>query len=588
MLAKVDHQVSNRGQVSVRYSLYAVATENARGAGGLNTPTASAALDNLDQAIAASNTLVLSPRSVLETRGQVARGRLDAPPTDPVGPAVSIAGVAAFGTSSTSPTRRVNRLYQVVNNLSHQAGGHALRAGVDFLYNDSEVTYPRSARGSYTFSSLGAFLSGTYNNAGFTQTFHASEVSQSNPNLGLYVQDEWKVIDRVTLDLGLRYDLQYLETIDTDTNNVSPRVGLAWTPFASRRTIVRGGAGLFFDRVPLRAVANALLSAGNTTDVTRLRQVSVSLSPAQAGAPVFPHILGSVVPSVTLPNLTTMDRALQNASSRQANLEVEQQVGSASTLSVGYQYLHGRNLLMSVNQNVPACVASGTNNGCRPDPAYGNNNQYSAAGRSNYHGLHVSFLQRPAAWGSYRLSYTLSKSMNNVGEFFFSAPIDPFDIDKDWGRSDDDQRHRLVAFGSLQTPAGPAEGLWEMLSHGFQVSAVAQRYSALPLNITSGVTTIQGTAGRPMVNGAFIERNAGKGSSFFSLNLRVSRTFPLGSRLRLEALIEGFNVTNRRNVVARNANFGVGAYPANPSPGFGRVLAVGEPRSAQFGLRVRF
>lgn len=91
-----------------------------------------------------------------------------------------------------------------------------------------------------------------------------------------------------------------------------------------------------------------------------------------------------------------------------------------------------------------------------------------------------------------------------------------------------------------------------------------------------------------MVNGAFIERNAGKGSSFFSLNLRMSRAFPLGSRLRLEALIEGFNVTNRRNVVARNANFGVGAYPANPSPGFGRVLAVGEPRSAQFGLRVRF
>ena len=65
-------------------------------------------------------------------------------------------------------------MYQVVNNLSHQAGAHALRVGVDFLYNDDTITYPRSVRGSYTFSSLANFLAGVYNNAGFTQTFGAT------------------------------------------------------------------------------------------------------------------------------------------------------------------------------------------------------------------------------------------------------------------------------------------------------------------------------------------------------------------------------------------------------------------------------
>ena len=259
-------------------------------------------------------------------------------------------------------------MYQVVNNLSHQAGAHAFRVGVDFLYNDDQITYPRSVRGSYAFSSLANFLTGIYNNAGFTQTFGASEVSQTNPNLGIYAQDEWKVSPRVTLNLGVRYDLQFLETINTDTNNISPRVGVAWSPFDSRRTVVRGSAGLFYDRVPLRALANAILSAGNTTDLDNLRQIGVSLSPTQAGAPVFPNILSGVVPSVTLVNLTTMDRNLQNAYSRQASVEIEQQLGERTTVSVGYQYLRGLHLIMSVNQNVPSCVASGTNNGCRPNP----------------------------------------------------------------------------------------------------------------------------------------------------------------------------------------------------------------------------
>jgi hypothetical protein len=250
--------------------------------------------------------------------------------------------------------------------------------------------------------------------------------------------------------------------------------------------------------------------------------------------------------------------------------------------------LRGVDLIMSVNQNVPTCAAAGSNNGCRPNASYANNAQYSPVAASNYHGLHLSFVQRPARWGNYRVSYTLSKSMNNVGEAFFSSPIDPTDLSKDWGRSDDDQRHRLVLYGSVNTSMTSASTPWEMLSHGFQLSSMVQAYSALPYNITSGVTTVQGTAGRPIVDGAFIPRNAGVASDLFSMSLRLSRSFRVARRTQVEGTTEAFNLTNRRNNTGRNTNFGPGAYPTSPASNFDQITAVGDPRAVQFALRVRF
>jgi hypothetical protein len=115
-----------------------------------------------------------------------------------------------------------------------------------------------------------------------------------------------------------------------------------------------------------------------------------------------------------------------------------------------------------------------------------------------------------------------------------------------------------------------------------------QAYSALPFNITSGVTTIQGTTGRPIVDGQFIPRNAGVGSDFFSMSARVSRTFRCGGRVRVEGLAEVFNLTNRTNNLARNGNFGSGAYPTSPSSSFGQITAVGDPRTWQLGVRLSF
>ncbi len=266
---------------------------------------------------------------------------------------------------------------------------------------------------------------------------------------------------------------------------------------------------------------------------------------------------------------------MRHAYSEQGSLEIERQVGRNGTLSVGYEHLRGLHLIASVNQNPTACAVAGNNNGCRPNAAYANDSQYSSVGDSHYDGLYVSLVQRPVRWGSYRISYTYSKALDDVGEFFFSAPIDNYNLWRDYGRSDDDQRHRLVFYGTVQ-------------SHGFQLSGMLQYYSALPFNITTGTNTVQGTAARPTIDGALIARNAGSGFDFFNVNARLSRTFRVSERVRLQALAEAFNTLNHTNGLTLNGTFGTGVYPNNPSPTFRRTTAVGDPRTMQLALRVSF
>ena len=165
--------------------------------------------------------------------------------------------------------------------------------------------------------------------------------------------------------------------------------------------------------------------------------------------------------------------------------------------------------------------------------------------------------------------------MDDIGEFFFSSPIDNANIWRDYGRSDDDQRHRVMVNGGIT-------------ARGWVLSGILQYYSAFPLNIVAGTNTVQGTAARPTVDGNFIPRNAGSGNDLFSVSARLSRQFRLRERVRLEAIAEAFNLLNRRNNLTLNANFGPGAFPGSPLPTFRQVTATGDPRGAQLALRITF
>jgi Carboxypeptidase regulatory-like domain len=592
LFLRLDHQLKDNNQISVRYSFYDVNSLNARTAGGLNAASRATHLDDLDQSLGVNDAWIISSTLLNEVRFQYFRSHLDAPPTDLVGPAINISGVANFGTATFSPISRYNDLWEFADSLSIQRGNHALKTGVDVLYNDLVIGFPGALQGVYSFSGMSNFLAGTYST--YQQAFGQADQPQTNPNVGWFLQDEWRVRSSLTVNLGVRYDLQFLDgPVQTDTNNVSPRIGVAWAPFPSRHTVVRASYGLFYDRIPLRALSNALQRGGTTYRTAVLTRT-------QTGAPVFPAVLPSF-PAGLLVSTSTIDPAIPNGYAQQANLEVEHQITPSMTLRAGYAHVRGMHIIANRNVNAPTCLAAvDPVNLCRPDPNFGNISQYQGWADSWYDGMILSLEKRAGRWSSLRISYNLSKSFDTVGNFFFSSPQDNSDLRAEKGLSDNDQRHRLTVNGTLFGPQGPARNWLERLRNGWSFSYLFSYGSALPFNVTAGsdlngdsssgtdrartfnnFVTVGSSAGS-------VARNIGRGFDFSSFDLRVSRTFALVEGFRLQALTEAFNVLNHPNYQVPNGNFGTGVYPIAPAAGFGRPTAAADPRQMQFGLRLSF
>jgi hypothetical protein len=575
--ARVDHRLNASNLLTARYSLYHIDAANSRNVGGLNALSRGTALDDRDQTVAVSNVNTISSRTLNETRFQFTHSRLKAPVNDAKGPAVNINGVASFGTATFSPLARDINLYELVESVSTERGAHAFKGGADFLYNRVNIIFPGAFQGVYTFNNPDNFLSGTYSS--FQQAFGAPGQFQSNPNVGLFVQDEWSARSDLTINAGLRYDAQFLPApIKTDANNLAPRLGIAYAP-GERKTVIRAGFGLYFDRIPLRATSNALQRDGS-------RYIVVQLSPAQAGAPLFPNVLAAQPANLqTRPNITRIDPNIESSYSEQANLQIERELPGNASFSIGYLHLRGLHIILSRNINVPRFPANaGVPNLGRPDPLWGNISRYESSGVSNYNGIVVSFNRRAARWASLRVSYTLSKAMDDAGNFFFSTPQNNFDLREELGPSDNDQRHRLVISGTLEAPKGASDvGPRRLLLRGFQLSYIYTYASRLPFNILTGNDRNFDTNNndRPVGQG----RNSGRGFDFASLDLRLGRRFHLTERVGLEVLAEGFNVLNRANFAIPNNTFGTGTTPLQS---FGLPTAAFDPRQFQCGLRLSF
>lgn len=577
-LARADHRFNAANLLTARYSFYDINGLNARGVGGLNATSRGTSLDNRDQTIAINEVATLSPRFTNEARFQFTHSRLSAPPNDLTGPAITISGVANIGTSTSSPTARDNNLVELADSLTWMRAAHSVKFGADFLYNRVNITFPGALQGAYTFSSLANLQAGRYTT--YQQAFGVPSLFQSNPNLGFFVQDEWRVRPGLTINAGLRYDLQFLpDPINTDKNNIAPRLGIAWSP-GDRKTVVRASYGIYFDRIPLRATSNAIQRDGTKYKVA-------TFSFGQAGAPVFPNV-ATAFPTDFLPSITTIDPNIENAYTQQSSLQIERELTANTSLSLGYLHTRGLHIILSRNVNVPTLTAAqaaaqGVANLGRPNPNFGNMSRYESSGDSYYNAMTVSLNRRFKRWAGLRLSYTYAKAIDDTGTAFFFTPQDNFNLRDDRGLSDNDQRHVLAISSTLAVPEAGNGGALRQIVAGFQLSPIFRYGSALPFNIVTGGdrNNDTNTNDRPLGVG----RNTGRGFNFASFDLRLSRHIRFTERMGLEVIAEGFNLFNRANFQLPNGTIGTGV---TPNAAFGLPNAAADPRQIQFGLRLSF
>ena len=491
-LGRLDYQLDSRNSFYVRYSNF-VTPSKFNTSGGLTPRSAGNNFDDRNDTGATQWTSILSPNTVNEFRfGALQREFTRPPVSGVVSPVVSISGVATLGSNDSANQYYRERQFDFIETLNHRWGRHAFKAGFD-IATIQVISSDRLSQ-TYTFANLNQYLNTLAGVPGFnytqlTQDFGNNAATHRTNSYNFYAQDDFQIRPNFTLSYGIRYEYLAYPSLDknaplaasrsirSDPFDWAPRIGFAWQP--DRKTVVRGGYGLFYDTTNLRLISQAIRQNGS--DV--LRYVIAGTDPV---APKF--LAGLANPSASFgvkPSVTNFSPDFKQLHTSQTNLQVERALGSDFSITAALQYYGGRHipLLLDVNLGAPVRyladgrpVFSGAN---RPDPRFNQILQLSSVGNSTYYGGFIAVNKRFARGLQFTASYTLGYAFNtndSVSDTGVSV-TDSTNIKRDYGLSSSDQRHRFVLQGVWQPRARFVTG-WLIAPNvtwtsGFPINAVA-------------------------------------------------------------------------------------------------------------------
>ncbi|HEY0081093.1 MAG TPA: TonB-dependent receptor [Pyrinomonadaceae bacterium] len=366
LTARVDHKFDDAHNATFLYQLGRLKNLRQFGGGQRLAESLQGQARDTD-ALAYTDNYVFSPNTVNQLRAQLSRlspsvaaqGGRSLPVVlinidDPLGASQAFdrSGTLVAGSSSSGASERRETRWQIQDSLTVLVGSHTLKAGGDVQRIRSVYRDLSDASGTYNFTSAGDFLAGTPSR--FRQTF-AGESAQKNLYAGLFAQDEWRLRNNLTLTYGLRYEH---ETILDDRNNFAPRVALAFDPLASGKTVVRLGAGLFFNRALLRTIDDFTLGQQSIEFDTDALPAAERRAFIAANLR-FPETLtrdSTLVRRFGLrPDDFTrrLDPRLRTPESYQFNLGFERELGRGFVVEANYTFNRGIHLWRETNANAP-------------------------------------------------------------------------------------------------------------------------------------------------------------------------------------------------------------------------------------------
>ncbi len=516
----------------------------------------------------------------------------------------------SLGRDPMAPRQVAFWLGQYSDVVTYARGRHLYKFGADVLLLREAFFNSTNFSGSYRFRSLESFgrsLAGTpaplAGDENYLQAFSGTGTpgTTSHPDSTEYagfLQDEWRMRAGLTLNFGLRYDLQViaepgtrnpaaalaaagLDTgfLRTDTNNLAPRLGLAWAPLRSNRLVVRLGYGIFYGFTPGLLTSRAQFQNGITVQT---RTLSAD-TPGAKFIPAYPNTLcgppdsSGAPPScaapaagLTPPILMLFSRAYTQPYVQQGSLGVEYRLAEQWSLAANYLVARGTHLqrVRDINLAVPKTPATvpsagtgtlltyGKFTGPRPSAGFDRILQMESDANSIYHGVTLQVTKRFARRWELLGSYTFSKVIDDVPDASAINPgtgdgrmlSDPSDARADRAPGVNDQRHRFVLSGNWQL--GGAEGLTrasKALMAGWELSGILTAQSGQPYSgLVSFDLNNDGNSATDRTPG--LGRNTFPFPATAALDLRITRNVRLTESAKVQFIWEGFNVLNRANI----------------------------------------
>lgn len=579
-ILKLDWTVRPSHYLSLRGTYATEEDENQHPWGGLVARSGGGVRRIEDSGIAATAVSVLSERASNEARVLWAHRRHRLNSLDPAGePSVAIQGVATFGTDPLLPQPREVTIWELFEAVSFFHQSSSYKAGVDYVRAELNGRLPLYFAGRYQFSALPgltaleAFEAGVP--AAFVQGFGDPEIEDATNQLAFFLQGEWQLRKRFLLRLGLRYDYEDpISPFPADANNWAARLSFSWAGGATWR--IRGGAGRFYGVVPIAPASLVAIENGERVR-TIIRTIQGGPSPAEPWR--LPNRRfdreTEAGPSALRPTVYR-SRNFESSYSDQASLGIEKEVAGTFLLHLDYLHVRGRKVLIERNLNpfVPSL-------GGRPDAEFSDVFIFEPVGNTWYDAMTIGV--RTGFGGPLTLAahYTNADGEDDHIDWSRNQPQDPLDIRSERGPTIHVPRHKLVISG-IWTAGGVSETWWK---RGWTVAVIADYASGLPYNELAGFDRNgNGDAFSDRPEG--VGRNTGKLPDQFNVDLRVARRFPL-HRSALEAVVEVFNLFNRRNVLEVN-NVRFANTQLDPNPAFGDPTRVADPRRVQLGARLSF